>query len=67
MQGLFGWIGNHSTGLFAEEQEAIEDADAPGEKAVEDQYIHGPGQAGALLCLASTSTLPAVALEMPDG
>ena len=43
MQGLFGWIGNHSVGLFADEAEAIEDADQPQEKAVEDQYMHPSG------------------------
>lgn len=53
MQGLFGWIGNHSTGLFAEEQEAIEDADSPGEKAVEDKYVHRSGQFHVPTCPTS--------------
>lgn len=30
-------------GLFADEAEAIEDADKPQEKAVEDQYTHPSG------------------------
>lgn len=42
-KGLFGWVGNHSMGLFADEAEAADDADQPREKAVEDQYTHSSG------------------------
>ena len=48
VQGLFGWVGNHTIGLFADEAEAIEDANQPKERAVEDQYAHPAGSPACL-------------------
>ena len=56
MQGLFGWVGNHTIGLFADEAEAIEDADQPKERAVEDQYAHPAGQHCLLTTVSETCT-----------
>ncbi len=43
MQAMFGWVGNHTSGLFAEEQEVIADADMSGEKSIEDKYARQSG------------------------
>ena len=43
MQAMFGWVGNHTSGLFADEQEVIADADMSGEKSIEDKYARQSG------------------------
>ena len=45
MQAMFGWVGNHTSGLFADEQEIIADADMSGEKSIEEEYA---GQSGTV-------------------
>ena len=52
MQAMFGWVGNHTSGLFADEQEIIADADMSGEKSIEDKYAGQSGTVPSSLCLA---------------
>lgn len=41
---MFGWVGDHTSGLFADEQEVIDDADMSGEKKIEDKYARQSGE-----------------------
>ncbi|DBB04962.1 hypothetical protein WJX82_002727 [Trebouxia sp. C0006] len=45
-KAMFGWVGNHTSGLFADEQEVIADADMSGEKSIEDKYARQSGSSG---------------------
>ncbi len=44
LQAMFGWVGDHTSGLFADEQEVIDDADMSGEKKIEDKYARQSGE-----------------------
>ena len=52
MQAMFGWVGNHTSGLFADEQEIIADADMSGEKSIEDKYARQSGTVPATFVLS---------------
>ena len=41
---MFGWLGSHTNGLFADEAALLDDADMSGEKSIEDQYVRGSGR-----------------------
>ena len=43
VQAMFGWVGDHTSGLFADEQEVIDDADMSGERSIEDKYARQSG------------------------
>jgi len=51
MQAMFGWVGNHTSGLFADEQEVIADADMSGEKSIENTYARQSGNVPSSLAL----------------
>lgn len=61
LQAMFGWVGSHTTGLFADETEFIDDADSSGERSIEDKYARQSGetQAGALHVQHADSQLDA--------
>ena len=65
LQAMFGWVGSHTTGLFADETEFIDDADSSGERSIEDKYARQSGetQAGALHVQHADSQLDAKHLE----
>ena len=43
LQAMFGWVGSHTSGLFADEMEVIDDADLSDEKSIEDKYARQSG------------------------
>lgn len=52
LQAMFGWVGDHTKGLFADEQEVIDDADMSGEKIIEDKYTRKSGNLHTMpMCL----------------
>ena len=44
VQAMFGWVGSHTSGLFADETEIIDDADSSGERSIEDKYARQSGE-----------------------
>ena len=38
VQAMFGWVGSHTSGLFADGMQLIDDADSAGERSIEDKY-----------------------------
>lgn len=38
VQAMFVWVGSHTSGLFADGMELIDDADSSGERSIEDKY-----------------------------